>query len=136
MRAREESQSGWLEYGLRSGRVTRGRRRSAGSAEPTACRSSTAAIVNSVSDHSLEIIANARIVSSKTLSTDGRRLCASLTTVEFAPSGRVTRLRSTTQVASFIGAAMIDGHKAGHAASLSNLVQDFALCNLSRGVSS
>jgi uncharacterized protein YndB with AHSA1/START domain len=75
--------------------------------------------------HYLEIIENTRIVYSEIISTDGRRVCASLTTLELAPSDRGTRLRSTTQVASFIGAAMIDGHKAGHAASLSNLVRYF-----------
>lgn len=75
--------------------------------------------------HYLEIVENTRIVSSETISTDGRRLCASLTTLELAPSGSGTKLRSTTQVASFIGKAMIDGHKTGHAASLNNLVQYF-----------
>jgi hypothetical protein len=45
--------------------------------------------------------------------------------VELAPIERGTRLKNTIQVASFIGAAMIDGHKAGHAASLDNLVQYF-----------
>jgi hypothetical protein len=45
--------------------------------------------------------------------------------VELTPFERGTRLKSTTQVASFIGAAMIDGHKVGQAASLDNLVQYF-----------
>ena len=75
--------------------------------------------------HYLEIIENTRIVSSETIAVGGRRLCASLTTLELMPSGRGTKLKSTTQVASFIGAAMIDGHKAGQAASLNNLVQYF-----------
>jgi len=75
--------------------------------------------------HYLEIVENRRIVYSETITTEGRRLCASMTTVELAPCERGTSLKSTTQVASFIGAAMIDGHKVGQAASLGNLVRYF-----------
>ncbi len=75
--------------------------------------------------HYLEIVGNRRIVSSETLAAGGRRLCASLTTVELAPGGQGTRLRSTTQLASFVGAAMVDGHRQGHAASLDKLVRHF-----------
>lgn len=75
-----------------------------------------------VTTHYLEIVENQRIVYSETITTAGRRLCAALTTVELAPYERGTWLKNTIQVASFIGAAMIDGHKAGHAASLDNLV--------------
>lgn len=71
----------------------------------------------------LEIIENQRIVYSETITTAGRRLCAALTTVEFAPIERGTRLKNTIQVASFIGVAMIDGHKVGQAAALDKLVQ-------------
>lgn len=78
-----------------------------------------------VSTHYLEIIKNRRIVYSETIASGGRRLSASLTTVELAPSGVTTRLKSTTQLASFVGATMIEGHKAGNTASLDNLVQFF-----------
>ncbi|MGH6999958.1 MAG: SRPBCC domain-containing protein, partial [Stellaceae bacterium] len=52
----------------------------------------------------LEIVANRRVVSSETIVVDGNRLCASLTTLELAPDGAETKLKSTTQLASFIGA--------------------------------
>jgi uncharacterized protein YndB with AHSA1/START domain len=51
----------------------------------------------------LEIIPNRRIVSSETISMDGKRLCASLITLELTSSDGRTTLRSTSQVASFIG---------------------------------
>jgi uncharacterized protein YndB with AHSA1/START domain len=78
-----------------------------------------------VTTHYLEIVEHRRIVYSETITTEGRRLCASLTTVELALVERGTRLKNTIQVASFIGTAMIDGHKAGQAASLDNLVRYF-----------
>jgi uncharacterized protein YndB with AHSA1/START domain len=78
-----------------------------------------------VATHYLEIVEHRRIVYSETITTEGRRLCASLTTVELTPCERGTKLKSTTQVASFIGEAMIDGHKVGQGASLDNLVRYF-----------
>ncbi|MFO6420905.1 SRPBCC domain-containing protein [Hylemonella sp. W303a] len=75
--------------------------------------------------HYLEIIVNRRIVCSESITTSGRRLCAALTTVEFVPLAGRTRLKNTIQVASFIGAAMIEGHKVGQAAALDNLVRYF-----------
>ncbi len=74
----------------------------------------------------LEIIPNRRIVSSETISMDGKRLCASLITLEFAQSGKKTKLRSTSQVASFIGQDMIKGTEAGNNGSLDNLVNYFS----------
>lgn len=73
----------------------------------------------------LEILSNHRIVSSETISMDGRRLCASLTTVEVATHGDSTKLRHTTQLASFIGQDMVKGHETGTNASLDNLVRYF-----------
>src|ERR1700676_665841 len=70
----------------------------------------------------LEIIANRRVVSSETIAMDGKRLCASLTTLELTPDGRKTKLKTTTQLASFIGEDMVKGHEAGNNASLDNLV--------------
>jgi uncharacterized protein YndB with AHSA1/START domain len=71
----------------------------------------------------LEIIANRRVVSSETIVMDGKRLCASLTTLELAPDGEKTRLKCTTQLASFIGEDMVKGHETGNNASLDNLVK-------------
>lgn len=70
----------------------------------------------------LEIVPDQRIVSSETLEMEGRRLSASFSTIELVPSGRKTRLKQTTHVASFVGASMIDGFTQGNDASLDNLV--------------
>jgi uncharacterized protein YndB with AHSA1/START domain len=74
----------------------------------------------------LEITANRRVVSSETIVVDGKRLCASLATLELTPDGEKTKLKSTTQLASFIGEDMVKGHEMGTNASLDNLVQYFS----------
>jgi uncharacterized protein YndB with AHSA1/START domain len=73
----------------------------------------------------LDIVPNRRVVSSETIEMGGKRLCASLTTLEFAADGETTRLTNTTQVASFIGDDMVRGHETGTNASLDNLVRHF-----------
>ena len=73
----------------------------------------------------LEIVVNARIVASETLEVDGNRLCASLTTHEFTPSAQGTELKSTVQIVSFVGEAMIDGFEQGNNSTLDNLVRWF-----------
>ncbi len=73
----------------------------------------------------LDIVANRRVVSSETISMDGRRLCVSLTTLELAANGETTKLTNTTQLASFIGADIVKGHETGTNASLDNLVRYF-----------
>jgi uncharacterized protein YndB with AHSA1/START domain len=73
----------------------------------------------------LEIIPDRRVVSSETIVMGGKRLCASLTTLELSPDGDKTRLKSTTQLASFIGADMVKGHETGNNAALDNLVRYF-----------
>jgi uncharacterized protein YndB with AHSA1/START domain len=72
----------------------------------------------------LEIVVNQRVVYCETIDMDGRRLCASLNTLELSPDGdSKTRLKSTIQLASFIGEDMVKGHEAGNNASLDNLVR-------------
>lgn len=73
----------------------------------------------------LDIVVNHRVVSSETISMDGKRLCASLTTLELAAEGQSTRLIQTTQLASFIGEDMVKGHETGTNASLDSLVRYF-----------
>jgi uncharacterized protein YndB with AHSA1/START domain len=73
----------------------------------------------------LDIVRYSRVVSSETIEMDGKRLCASLTTLEFVAEGETTRLTSTTQLASFIGENMVRGHETGTNASLDNLVRHF-----------
>ena len=74
----------------------------------------------------LDIVMGRRIVSSETIMVNGKRLCASLTTVELTQEGDGTWLKSTTQLASFIGEGMIRGHEAGNNGSLDNLVRHFS----------
>jgi uncharacterized protein YndB with AHSA1/START domain len=74
----------------------------------------------------LDIIANHRIVYSETITMDGNRLCASLTTIELTADAGGTKLKSTTQLVSFIGDDMIRGHEVGNNASLDNLVRYFS----------
>ncbi len=71
----------------------------------------------------LEIIVDRRVVFCETIDVDGRRLSASLTTLELAPDGNATKLKSTIQLASFVGEDMVRGHEAGNNASLDNLVR-------------
>lgn len=74
----------------------------------------------------LDVVVNRRIVSSETISVDGRRLCASLTTLELNPDGDHTKLKSTIQLVSFVGQDMVKGHENGTNASLDNLVNFFS----------
>ena len=74
----------------------------------------------------LDIVSNRRVVSSETIVVEGKRLCVSLTTLELTPDGGKTRLKSTTQLASFIGEDMVKGHETGTNASLDNLVRYFS----------
>jgi uncharacterized protein YndB with AHSA1/START domain len=73
----------------------------------------------------LEIISNRRIVSSETITVEGKRLCASLTTLELFGDNFSTQFKSTTQVVSFIGQDMIKGHEVGTNSSLDHLVAYF-----------
>jgi uncharacterized protein YndB with AHSA1/START domain len=74
----------------------------------------------------LEITENRRIVSSETITVDGKPMSASLTTVQLIPAAEGTRLRVTTQIASFVGEVMLQGHEKGTSASLANLARYFA----------
>jgi len=73
--------------------------------------------------HYLDIVPDRRVVSSETVVVDGKRLCVSLTTLELTPDGDKTKLKSTTQLASFIGEDMVRGHTTGANASLDSLVR-------------
>jgi uncharacterized protein YndB with AHSA1/START domain len=73
----------------------------------------------------LEIVPQERIVQVETIDMDGRRLAASLITLELKRSGAHTALKTTVQVTSLIGDDMIKGHEQGHSGSLDSLVQFF-----------
>jgi uncharacterized protein YndB with AHSA1/START domain len=71
--------------------------------------------------HYLHIVPESHIVSSETIDADGKRLSASLTTVQFLPKGTQTKLTLTVQIAAFEGREMIEGTRFGHNAALANL---------------
>lgn len=88
------------------------------------CGSKTNPNIHGVT-HYLDIVPDRRMTSSETLVVDGRRLCVSLTTLELSPDGNKTRLKNTTQLASFIGEDMVKGYTTGTNASLDSLVRYF-----------
>jgi uncharacterized protein YndB with AHSA1/START domain len=75
--------------------------------------------------HYLNIVPAQRIVSSETITMNGQRLCASLSTLEFHADGDSTKLKVTVQLASFVGQEMVKGHENGTNASLDNLLGYF-----------
>jgi uncharacterized protein YndB with AHSA1/START domain len=76
-----------------------------------------------------DIVPDGRIVSTEKVEADGQSLCVSLSTVEFLPAGAETRLKTTVQIASFVGVEMVKGNEVGHNASLDNLVRYFTPSN-------
>jgi uncharacterized protein YndB with AHSA1/START domain len=75
----------------------------------------------------LDIVPNARIVSSEVIESGGQKLLISLSTTTLEPDAGSTKVVVTTQLTSLIGNRMIDGAKFGHNASLDNLVHAMAL---------
>jgi uncharacterized protein YndB with AHSA1/START domain len=69
----------------------------------------------------LDIIPNARVVSSETVEKDGQRLAAALTTLVFEPMEDSTNLTVTVQMVSFAGPEMIHGYESGNKSALKNL---------------
>jgi uncharacterized protein YndB with AHSA1/START domain len=69
----------------------------------------------------LDIVRNARVVSSETLDVDGQRLAVALTTLDFEPAQDGSNLTITVQMVSFVGADMIDGYESGNKSALENL---------------
>lgn len=75
--------------------------------------------------HYLYIAPECRVISSETLVVGGTRLCVSMTTLELTPDGSKTKLKNTTQLASFIGEDMVKGYTTGTHASLDGLMGFF-----------
>jgi uncharacterized protein YndB with AHSA1/START domain len=71
--------------------------------------------------HYLDIVLNARVVSSETVAADGQRLAAALTTLAFEPTNDGTLLTVTIQVVSFVGPDMIRSYESGNRSALKNL---------------
>jgi uncharacterized protein YndB with AHSA1/START domain len=69
----------------------------------------------------LNIVPNARVVSSETLVVDGQPLAVSLTTLDFEPTEEGTNLTVTLQIVSFVGPDMIHGYESGNKSALKNL---------------
>ena len=71
--------------------------------------------------HYLDIVPNARVVSSETVAADGQRLAVALTTLDFKPTKDGTLLTVTIQVVSFVGPDMIRSYESGNRSALKNL---------------
>ena len=71
----------------------------------------------------LDIVPNARVVSSETVDVDGQRLAAALTTLDFEPTENGTNLKVTIQVVSFVGPDMIRSYESGNKSALENLAR-------------
>jgi uncharacterized protein YndB with AHSA1/START domain len=76
----------------------------------------------------LDIVPNARVVSSETVAVDGQRLAAALTTLDFEPTKDGTLLAVTIQAVSFVGPDMIRSYESGNRSALNNL--DLHLSNI------
>ena len=71
----------------------------------------------------LDIVPDARVVSSETVDVDGRRLAVALTTLDFEPTEDGTNLKVTIQMVSFVGPDMIHSYESGNKSALKNLAQ-------------
>ncbi|HEY2471034.1 MAG TPA: SRPBCC family protein [Terracidiphilus sp.] len=69
----------------------------------------------------LDIVSNARVVSSETLEQEGQRLAVALTTLDFEPTEGGTNLTVTIQMVSFVGPDLIPAYDSGNKAALRNL---------------
>jgi uncharacterized protein YndB with AHSA1/START domain len=70
--------------------------------------------------HYLDIVPDARVVSSEVLHMDGQRLAVALTTLDFEPTEDGTNLTITVQMVSFVGPDMIQGYESGNKSALKN----------------
>jgi uncharacterized protein YndB with AHSA1/START domain len=66
----------------------------------------------------LDIVSNARVVSSETLDVDGQRLAVALTTLDFEPTADGPNLTVTIQMVSFVGRDIIHGYESGNKSAL------------------
>jgi uncharacterized protein YndB with AHSA1/START domain len=71
--------------------------------------------------HYLDIVPNARVVSSETVEMGGHRLAVALTTLDFDPTADGTSLTVTVQIVSFVGPEMIHEYESGNRSALNNL---------------
>lgn len=69
----------------------------------------------------LDIVSNARVVSSETLELDGQRMAVALTTLDFEPTEGGTTLTVTVQMVSFAGPDVIHEYESGNKSALRNL---------------
>jgi uncharacterized protein YndB with AHSA1/START domain len=69
----------------------------------------------------LDIVPNARVVSSETVEVNGQRLAVALTTLHFEPTEEGTNLRVTIQMVSFVGRDMVHSYESGNKSALKNL---------------
>ena len=71
----------------------------------------------------IDIVEERRVVWTETIRDLDRLLATNITTLEFIPDGRRTRLKVTVQITSFAGVGMIRNTKAGQEGSLANMAR-------------
>ena len=69
----------------------------------------------------LDIVHEARVVNTETVSNEGGILSAALLTTEFEAVEPGTRLRLAIQIASFVGEGMVTGNREGNQIAMANL---------------
>ena len=77
----------------------------------------------SVEARYLDIVPARRIIWTETIHDGDKMLAANLATLELMPEGQSTQVRVTVQVASLVGAAMIENTRAGHEGSLAGMAR-------------
>jgi len=84
----------------------------------------------------LDIVLNARIVSTETLDVDGQRLSVALTTLDFEPTEHGTTLTATIQIVSFAGMDVIHEYESGNKSALKNFSLHLSISPTRKGTES
>jgi uncharacterized protein YndB with AHSA1/START domain len=71
----------------------------------------------------VDIVPEARVVSTETIHDSATLLATNITTVEFLPEATSTRIRVTVQVTSFVGPGMIENTRVGQTGSLAHMAR-------------
>jgi len=69
----------------------------------------------------VDIVPNARVISTETLDMEGQRLAVALTTLNFETVEDGTSLTVTIQMISFVGPDIVSGYESGNKSALKNL---------------
>lgn len=71
----------------------------------------------------LDIVPNARVISSETVEAAGQRLAVALTVLDFEPAEEGTKLTVTIYIVSLASPDVIQGYESGNKSALQNLAE-------------